>query len=297
MENEKLTKSQIKKQIINNAIEEYINTPLYDRSIKKISSKFGINQKTLSKYLKLNNVEIMQNKNRCSLYEEAFDNIDTEEKAYWLGFLYADGWVSSKGNTVGLTLALKDIEHLKKYNNFLRYEKGLNISENHYFNSKEHINTKGETLYSVSTQISNKHLYNSLNDKGCIPNKSLILKFPNIEIFNSKDLIIHFIRGYFDGDGSLGVYPHSLKNTNLEESLNFVGTKNMLEEIQEYLIKGYLYHKSNCSSYTYKLQYSTNKAKKVAELMYSNASIYLDRKYNIYINKFAPLKSSKIGED
>jgi len=93
----------------------------------------------------------MQNKNRCSLYEEAFDNIDTEEKAYWLGFLYADGWVSSKGNTVGLTLALKDIEHLKKYNNFLRYEKGLNISENHYFNSKEHINTKGETLYSVST--------------------------------------------------------------------------------------------------------------------------------------------------
>ena len=73
--------------------------------------------------------------------------------------------------------------------------------------------------------------------------------------------------------------------------------KNMLEEIQKYLIKGYLYHKSNCSSYTYKLQYSTNKAKKVAELMYSNASIYLDRKYNIYINKFAPLKSSKIGED
>ena len=54
--------------------------------------------------------------------------------------------------------------------------------------------------------------------------------------------------------------------------------------------------KANCNEKTYRLGYSTAKANKAAELMYKNATIYLDRKYDIYINKFAALKSSKIGE-
>lgn len=50
---------------------------------------------------------------------------------------------------------------------------------------------------------SNKHLWQTLNKYGCTPNKSLTLKFPNENIFKSKDLIRHFIRGYFDGDGCI----------------------------------------------------------------------------------------------
>lgn len=95
------------------AVKEYINTSFYDRSIGNISNKYGINRKTLTKYLKDQGVEVTNNYNRSDFFREAFDVIDTEEKAYWLGFMYADGYIASKGNVVGLNLSLKDIDHLK----------------------------------------------------------------------------------------------------------------------------------------------------------------------------------------
>lgn len=54
--------------------------------------------------------------------------------------------------------------------------------------------------------------------------------------------------------------------------------------------------KPNCNENTYRLGYSTTKANKAATLLYKHATIYLERKYNIYINKFAAVKSGKNGE-
>lgn len=293
MKNEQLSKSALKKQIINNAIKEYLNTPLYDRSISRVSEKFGINKKTLSKYLKEKGVEIISNRNRCNFSESVFDTIDSEEKAYWLGFMYADGYVLAKKPKFGLSLSLKDINHLKKFNDFLKYPKGLNIKETHQFGSKEHVNKNGETLYMVTTEIQNQHTYDALVSKGVVPNKSLILTFPDINVFTSESLVYHFIRGYFDGDGTLGLYNHSKTNPNLEESLSFVGTKDFLKGVQKYLGEGYLMQKKNCNENTYRLGYSTKKAFNAAKLMYENATIYLDRKYNIYINQFASKNRGK----
>lgn len=301
--NIELSKSKQKQIIINNAIEEYINTPLLDRSIKGISKKYGINQKTLSKYLKLKGIPIKNIRNSSNFNTRFFQNIDTEEKAYWLGFMYADGWVSSSGNTIGLGISLKDIDHLKKYNQALNYKKGLNVTETHQFGDKtNHKNKNGEIMYMVSTQISNDDLRSDLINAGCIPNKSLVLKFPDINIFKESDkyskeeLIIHFIRGYFDGDGSLGLYQHSKTNINKEESLMFVGTKQFLENVQKYLGNGFLIHKSNCNLATYRLSYSTQKAFNVAHKLYNNATVYLKRKYDIYLN-FCHHKLGKNGED
>ena len=63
--------------------------------------------------------------------EHSFDVIDTEEKAYWLGFLYADGNVSNTKNEVGITLQSSDIKHLYKFKTFLKSSKipTLNVSE------------------------------------------------------------------------------------------------------------------------------------------------------------------------
>ena len=44
-----------------------------------------------------------------------FDKINTEEKAYWLGFLYADGSISSKEDKIELGLAEKDLHHIEKF--------------------------------------------------------------------------------------------------------------------------------------------------------------------------------------
>lgn len=291
-----LSKTEFKKKLINLAIEEYKNTSLHDRSIVKISQKYGINRKTLTKYLKEQNIDIVQNRNGSEFNMDFFDIIDTEEKAYWLGFMYADGYIGASEYSVGINLSIKDIDHLKKFNNALNYKKGLNISETHQFGSSEHTNKNGDTLYMVSTVIRNKQLWEGLNSKGCVPNKSLILTFPDESIFKDKKLVYDFIRGYFDGDGTLGLYQHSKSRPVLEESLMFVGTKLFLEGVQKYLGSGYLMQKTNCNEKTYRLGYSTAKANKAAELMYKNATIYLNRKYDIYINKFAALKSSKIGK-
>lgn len=281
------SKNELKKLQIKLAIEEYINTDGYHRSIGKISDKYGINRKTLTKYLKDKGIEIAKKNDFANCYEEAFDVIDTEEKAYWLGFMYADGYITKNNYTIGLNLAVKDMEHVSKFTNFLKFEGGMNISTSHQFGSKETIAKDGHLIQMCSTVITNKHLWESLNSKGCVPNKSLILKFPDESIFSDKSLIRHFIRGYFDGDGTLGKYQHSNTRTNKEASLMFVGTQGFLTDLQKYIGQGFLMQKKNCGPLTYRLSYSTSKAERVAEYMYKDSTVYLNRKYNIYINDFA----------
>ena len=289
---EQLSKSEIKRKIINAAVEEYITTSEFDKSIVAIAKKYGINKKTLTKYLKDRNIPIKANHGAKYLNYTIFDNIDSEEKAYWLGFLYADGYIAKNNNQIGLGLALKDLEHMQKYKNFIGWGGDIKIQETHQFRSKSHYNKTGELLQMCRIIVTNEHMHKSLDRLGCVPNKSLILTFPTNEQV-PEQFKLAFIRGYFDGDGSLGYYVHSKKDSKKSESLCFVGTKPFLEKVQEYLGIGNLYQKKNCNLATYKLQYSGSRANKAAELMYKNATIYLDRKYNIYINDFTTKNRAK----
>ena len=54
-------------------------------------------------------------KERANLKEDIFEVIDTPEKAYWLGFLYADGYVQTRGYMIALTLSSKDKLHIKEF--------------------------------------------------------------------------------------------------------------------------------------------------------------------------------------
>ena len=290
---EQLSKSEIKKQIINAAIEEYINTSKFKRSIAKTAEKYGINKKTLTRYLKDRGVEIIANRNAYPINESVFEKIDTEEKAYWLGFLYADGFVAANNNQIGLGLALKDIAHLEKYKLFMEWEGDIKVNKEHQFGSRDNHNKAGEEMYNCRITITNEKIHNDLVRLGCVPNKSLILQFPTEEQV-PKEYQTAFIRGYFDGDGTLGLYPHSKKNPKLEESLLIVGTKPFLEKVQEILGQGYLAQKKNCNDLTYRLGYSTKKAFNAAKIMYENATIYLDRKYNIYINEYCPYRAKTV---
>lgn len=287
--------SELKKLSIELAIKEYKNTSKFNRNIKNIASKYGINGKTLTKYLKLNNIQITCNRNSKYVKENAFNEIASEEQAYWLGFMYADGFISKNKPTIGLGVSIKDYNHLQKFNDFLEYEGGMNIATSHQFNSKEKFSKNGDLLQMVTTHITNKILWKDLYDKGCVPNKSLILTFPPETLFKNTTLIRHFIRGYFDGDGTLGVYKHSKTNSNLEESLSFVGTFNFLKQLQKYIGNGFLMKKPNCSEQVYRLSYSTKKAFNVADYLYNNATIYLERKYEIY-KTMCRIQSGKNGE-
>lgn len=279
-------KTEAKKFAIESAILEYVNTSKFNRSIQVISDKYGINKKTLTKYLKDRNIPT-NNTSAKYVNEDSFNKIDTEEKAYWLGFMYADGYIESKSNGIGVDLSIKDLGHLQKFQNFLKYEGNISIVKSHNYKHVSDVNRFGEQIYVAKLLIRNSQLWEDLNKWGCVPNKSLILKFPDPHIFNNDNhLILSFIRGYFDGDGSLGYYKHSNLNPNKEESLQFVGTKHFLQGVQKYLGQGFLMQKPNCNSLTYRLSYSTKKANIAAQLLYDNASIYLDRKYKIYTDEF-----------
>lgn len=261
------------------AYEYYKENPKV--SITETARKFEISEDVLSKYLKAYGAETNRKWNVYSFNEHIFDNIDTEEKAYWLGFLYADGNVSSsplrhnknKKYIVEICLALIDTGHLFKFEKFLNIEK----SKVRVYDYKD---TKGEIKQHCKFGICNQHLWETLYNIGCIPNKSLLLKYP-FETIN-KEMQRHFLRGYFDGDGSFGVY-RTKRQAHSELELSCVGTENMLINLFDGL-KYHMYHHKNHSKETLTISATSINAKKILDYMYKDSTIYLDRKFNLYLS-------------
>ena len=251
---------------------------LYQKSemiLKDFCKENKISYKWFREYLIKNNINYKINQQNVTKFNEhIFDEIDTEEKAYWLGFIYADGCIQShkegvkKGYDFELSLALKDLEHLNKFNTFMEHI------------NKNHISCDS---YRCRFIISNKHLWNILNNYGCTPRKSLTLEFPDESIFKSKDLIRHFIRGYFDGDGCLSWA--NIEHT--KPSISVLGTENFLNKMQNFLplIKTYKLQpnsKNNDNNITKVLSINGSNAINLAEYLYENSTIFLARKLEVY---------------
>ena len=202
--------------------------------------------------------------------DDYFENIDTENKSYWLGFLFADGYVRNRGNSfnIELTLSSKDREHLIKFKNDI--ESNCEIKDSCI---RRTYKGKQVEYYSSGLMISSSKMFEDLNRHGCVQRKSLILEPPkNIPI----NLISHFIRGYFDGDGFVSTYSGSKK---LEYKIGFLGTYSFLDWLNHVL------HESGCSlrniqnkNKIHQLQYNTKDKNSIFEFLYSQSNIFLNRK-------------------
>lgn len=189
-----------------------------------------------------------------------FNNIDTASKAYVLGFIYADGCNTRKGLQIGIHE--KDKEVLE----FIKSE--LNIS-----NSLRYISPyKSGWSYKWELSVKSIELSTILTNVGCPPAKSLILQFPN---FVSERLMSHFIRGYFDGDGSITVCKKGYFR------LSFVSaSEHFIMGLKDYLEK-----KINCKIPLYKGKgYSLQTSKKsvvkaIVKLIYTDSVFNMKRKY------------------
>ena len=277
-------------------------------SLTKICREFGIEYDKISPHLKKLGVNIINRQNRTKFNENIFDNIDTEEKAYWLGFIYADGYIDSSPikddqksyYSFNISLQIRDWEHLLKFNKFMEHEK-INLCT--YI--------KDSKRPSCRWHVRNKHLWETLNSYGCVPQKSLILKFPDQKIFKNKKLIKNFIHGYFDGDGDLSFNRNMRKNSEsfVTPRLGFTGTKTFLEPMAKWLKKelGIDYrwnHDKRHSPQTWHLNYNKKESLILLNYLYGDAKIYLNRKYERYkllksgccsLEKFNELLSGKIG--
>jgi len=133
--------------------------------------------------------------------------------------LYADGYIS-KTSEICVDLKILDVAHLIKFKRSLDANTAVRSDIR---------------LQRARFSVKNKYLHMALNNLGCINNKSLVLTFPNENIFVNSDLIRHFIRGYFDGDGCLSF----ARNKYFTPRITILGTKDflisLLKHIQKYL--------------------------------------------------------------
>jgi len=245
-------------------------------SCSSLSKQYPVSRATISKYLKKNGIVVINKQNQqLGLKKNIFSKIDTEEKAYWLGFLYADGYVSPTGNKINLTLKESDKTHIENFKKFLGSDCKI---------------TYRSKLNAYRLSIRCKQISQDLISLGCVPNKTWsINSIPNIP----KNLKIDFIRGYFDGDGCI-----TFGNTNKEGKrslvINIVSNKYMLDAICNFLNEKRNYSKKKGTDVEM-VRWSGIKAAKLLGLMYDHSTVYLERKlirYKIFKqNGFAAWKS------
>ena len=116
----------------------FVKENLYKMTYEEMSKY--LNRTPVSIGVKMKKLGIKKSKYYCNY--EFFKNIDTEEKAYWLGFLYADGWITvnedANSGHVGIQLQKSDYEHLKKFNNSLNGNYNIEYGSKASFSGKLH---------------------------------------------------------------------------------------------------------------------------------------------------------------
>lgn len=221
---------------------------------------------------------------KLKLNTEYFKSIDSEDKAYWLGFLMADGCVCKTNKNgsydrIAIPLKSSDVDHLNKFKICIEYEGDIR--------TKTAIHkTKGFTYTTSQLRISSKPMCDDLAKYGIVPNKTGKEILPEL----NPILIRHFIRGFFDGDGS--VMKKKSRNTG-RVSLGS-SSLSILESINEFLeselgIRMPIYEENRYNVPFYKMD-SCNKSRneKFLSLLYKDSNVYLDRKYNKYIELYCP---------
>lgn len=250
--------------------------------------KKGVKSKDISKQLNISKTALIRNLDllgynfdrsvsmqKYNLNRNYFKKIDSFEKAYWLGLIYADGSNKIYNNTFVLGLKKEDSYILNILQNVLLTDVPIKmrkaITENH---SDFH-----------RLEIYNKELCLDLLSHGVMENKTSILKKPNIE----ENLIFSFIRGYFDGDGSI------CTTTNLKghrkDSITFTGTREIVD-----FISGFLKNKLNINcclyerhpdrdnnNYTISINGRLNVIKLCDEMYKNKSNHFFVRKYERYL--------------
>lgn len=251
---------------------DYINSK---NTLRYYSNIYNISPEAISYILKKNGCCIRQNKDnrrKFSFDYNYFDSIDCESKAYFLGLLYADGSNSKRGY-VKIALQEKDCDILRSFSKEIKFTGELKKIE---YNDK---NINHQNQYEL--RLVKRHFSDNLIKLGCYPKKSLILDFPN-ESQVPDNLIYHFIRGYFDGDGSVGIYSPKKYPQRKNVYLRITSTLNFCEKLKQIIDdKGIasciVNHK--CNDITKTLTIGGIKSSKIfINWLYNDANFYIERK-------------------
>jgi metal-sulfur cluster biosynthetic enzyme len=220
-----------------------------------------------------------------------FDVIDSEEKAYWLGFLTADGWISKNEETgsgcVGIELQYGDIDHLKKFNKSI--EGNYQITDR-WRPCLLSTSDKEKKHHTCVIRIFSIKMYEDLCRLGFSENKSYDVQMPNID----PSLLRHYIRGYFDGDGCLYVSNNHLTVKFVTASENYFNNLvNLLAKLDINVRCAQKTNEYNTIMYYIDIRFNKDKLK-FLDYIYENSNISLDRKYKKYL-KAKSIYGARVG--
>ena len=237
-------------------------------STAAIGKKFNVTDHTVSSYLKSLGCNVSRKRSRTPILSNYFEKIDTQNKAYFLGLIAADGSVfqCNKGKIVfSISLIDKDLLDL------LSTE--ICGSDKLVREVKRKYRDGSSKMYEI--KFSDEIFTNNLISNGILINKTFTLDFPNID----EEFISHYIRGYLDGDGT--VYKFSGKLF-----IAFYGNKIFIPKLRDYLFNNNILETkyaiidrgNHCS-----IHISSKKANlSMYNYIYNNSNIYLKRKKSIF---------------
>lgn len=262
--------SEDQKRFIINEYQEKDNT------LKAIAEMFKVRPESIRNLLRKENIPITNKKTKGYPRNSNFFNIiDTPEKAYWLGMFYSDG--SVKANSNQIVLGLKDKEHVEKFKQAIEAinNKIITIEDKRF----------SKICYRYDFSIHDKQLHDDLIKQGVLINKSY--KNFGLPKLNDLNLMRHFIRGYYDGDGGLS---YKINHENPSKSIfkvSFIGNKQFLTELKNFLNRDKI---SLCQNPVSKITYDFSMSGRQQVLSFlnwlyqdTNELIRLDRKYNKYL--------------
>ena len=237
-------------------------------STAAIGKKFNVTDHTVSSYLKSLGCNVSRKRSRTPILSNYFEKIDTQNKAYFLGLIAADGSVfqCNKGKIVfSISLIDKDLLDL------LSIE--ICGSDKLVREVKRKYRDGSSKMYEI--KFSDEIFTNNLISNGILINKTFTLDFPNID----EEFISHYIRGYLDGDGT--VYKFSGKLF-----IAFYGNKIFIPKLRDYLFNNNILETkyaiidrgNHCS-----IHISSKKANlSMYNYIYNNSNIYLKRKKSMF---------------
>lgn len=203
---------KISKELDLKITELYFNNKLNPRQIGEILNVSG---NSIRRIIKFSNLPLRKTTLMYFCNENYFENIDSKDKAYFLGLLVADGYNNNK--QIELCLQEEDGYILELFKKYVKFTGNINFYKRKQKNCKN----------ICKVTIRSEKLCKDLTELGCAYKKAHFTYFPNIP----EEYWSHFIRGVFDGDGCI----YLAKNN--QKSFNITGNDILLHKIQEILIK------------------------------------------------------------
>lgn len=273
-------KINIPKETIQLIIDDYV---INKYNCVEIGKKFAFSRGIIDKTLKENNILIdrFRYTPKYNLNHKFFDDINTSEKSYWLGWLASDGSNNNKSHAIRFLLAEEDKEIIEKFKKSIEYSGPLSLEKRTTSSMGNGKIIKAQDRYGIAFNSFN--ISNKLKNFGIFTNNTGHFVFPNLR----SDLVRHFVRAYFEGDGCISIRKNNRNYINAE--INMLASESFLENfikiIKNIEANG---HISNYYKYNNGIKYfrigGRHNCLKFLEWIYNDCGeFYLSRKREKYL--------------